>query len=131
MYELLGELKPLHLMQLPRLQNAAALNGWLAEMERLKEWFEETFAVEITLARLQDAIRLLNDERRSLKGLMEVCSLKPSPLSGMDLLKVLHNTGFSIDRRETIELSTNSRRNCKRWPTQASLLLARRPRASC
>lgn len=104
MYELLGELKPLHLMQLPQIQDSAALNGWIAEMERLKERLEETFAVEITHERLQDAIRLLNDERRSLKALMEICSRKPSPLSGMDLLTVLHNTGFSIDRRETITL---------------------------
>jgi benzoyl-CoA reductase/2-hydroxyglutaryl-CoA dehydratase subunit BcrC/BadD/HgdB len=104
MYELLGELKPLHLMQLPQLQNAAALTGWLVEMERLKGRLEETFAVKITPERLRDAIRLLNDERRALKGLMDICSRKPSPLSGMDLLKVLHNTGFSIDRRETIEL---------------------------
>jgi benzoyl-CoA reductase/2-hydroxyglutaryl-CoA dehydratase subunit BcrC/BadD/HgdB len=104
MYELLGELKPLHLMQLPQVQDENALTYWIREMERLKERLEETFGVEITTERLQDAIGLLNEERSSLKGLMDVCSLKPSPISGVDLLTVLHNSGFSIDRRETITL---------------------------
>src|SRR5512139_1947938 len=37
MYELMGELKPIHLMQLPQVQNEAALGYWLKEMSRLKE----------------------------------------------------------------------------------------------
>ncbi|MEZ4599411.1 MAG: double-cubane-cluster-containing anaerobic reductase [Syntrophotaleaceae bacterium] len=104
MYELLGELKPLHLMQLPQVQDEAALTTWIGEMQRLRNRLEETFGVEITPETLREAIRLLNEERRSLKRLMDICSRKPSPFSGMDLLTVLHNTGFSIDRRETIAL---------------------------
>lgn len=104
MYELMGEMKPLHLMQLPQVQDEAALSYWTGEMTRLKTRLEKEFSVEITDEKLLDAIRLANDERRSLKEFQDVCKNKPAPISGMDMLTVLHNRGFSIDKREAIEL---------------------------
>ena len=104
MYELLGELKPLHLMQLPQVQNDAALGYWVDELRRLKSRLEEEFSVEITEEKLRDAIRLLNEERRSLREFQDVCKQVPAPISGMDMLTVLHNRGFSIDKREAIGL---------------------------
>jgi benzoyl-CoA reductase/2-hydroxyglutaryl-CoA dehydratase subunit BcrC/BadD/HgdB len=104
MYELLGEMKPLHLMQLPQVQNEAARTAWTAELVRLKEHLEDFFTVEITEEKLRNAIRLMNEERRSLKDLQDVCKHIPAPISGMDLLTVLHNRGFSIDKQEAIQL---------------------------
>jgi benzoyl-CoA reductase/2-hydroxyglutaryl-CoA dehydratase subunit BcrC/BadD/HgdB len=104
MYELLGELKPLHLMQLPQVQDAAALDYWLVELRRLIRRLEVEFRVEITPERLAAAISLLNEERSSLQALQDVCKRKPAPISGMDLLTVLHNRGFSVDKREAVEL---------------------------
>ena len=104
MYELLGELKPLHLMQLPQVQNEAALDYWLVELHRLIARLEAEFDVEITAAKLSAAILLLNEERRSLQALQDVCMRRPAPISGMDLLTVLHNRGFSVDKREAVEL---------------------------
>jgi benzoyl-CoA reductase/2-hydroxyglutaryl-CoA dehydratase subunit BcrC/BadD/HgdB len=104
MYELLGDLKPLHVMQLPQVQDSAALSYWTVELERLKERLEEAFAVEITEKKLREAIDLMNDERRSLRALQDVCRHVPTPISGLDMLTVLHNRGFSCDKREAIEL---------------------------
>lgn len=104
MYELLSEFKPLHLMQLPQVQDGAALDYWLGEVKRLATRLEQEFGVELTTERLRDAIRLCNDERRSLQALQDVCRLKPAPISGLDLLTVLHNRGFSVDKREAIDL---------------------------
>jgi len=104
MYELLGELKPLHLMQLPQVQDEAALDYWLIELKRLIVRLEAEFETEITPARLTAAILIMNEERRSLKALQDVCMRKPSPISGMDLLTVLHNRGFSVDKREAVQL---------------------------
>jgi benzoyl-CoA reductase/2-hydroxyglutaryl-CoA dehydratase subunit BcrC/BadD/HgdB len=104
MYELLGELKPLHLMQLPQVQDDAAFEYWARELSRLKQRLEEEFAVEITEEKLRDAISLLNDERRSLQELQDVCKHNPAPISGIDMLTVLHNRGFSIDKKEAISL---------------------------
>ncbi len=104
MYELLGELKPMHLMQLPQIQDEGALDYWLVELRRLIAYLEAEFQVEITPEKLASAIALLNEERRSLQALQDVCMRKPSPISGMDLLTVLHNRGFTVDKREAIGL---------------------------
>lgn len=105
MYELLEEFKPVHLLQLPQIQDKeTALDYWLAELNLLKEKLEHTFNVEITEHKLRDAIELLNDERRSLKALQDVCRHKPAPISGIDMLTVLHNRGFALDKRATIKL---------------------------
>lgn len=104
MYELLGELKPMHVMQLPQVQNDAALEYWVGELMRLKHRLEEEFSVEINEEKLRKAIRLLNEERRSLREFQDVCKHNPAPISGMDMLTVLHNRGFSVDKREAIAL---------------------------
>ncbi len=105
MYELLEEFKPVHLLQLPQIQDKdTALNYWLSELNLLKEKLEQTFNVEITEQKLRDAIELLNDERRSLKELQDVCRHKPAPISGIEMLTVLHIRGFALDKRATIKL---------------------------
>ncbi len=105
MYELMEEFKSVHLMQLPQVQNKeSALDYWVKELQRLQAVLEETFGVEITEEKLRGAIELLNDERRSLKALQDVCRHKPAPVSGMEMLTVLHNRGFALDKRETIKL---------------------------
>lgn len=104
MYELMEEFKPVHLLQLPQIQDKeTALNYWLSELNLLKEKLEQTFNVEITEQKLRDAIELLNDERRSLKALQDVCKHKPAPISGIEMLTVLHNRGFALDKRATIQ----------------------------
>ncbi len=104
MYELLGKMKPLHLMQLPQVQDEAALEYWILELKRLMRRLEQEFSVQITPERLASAVVLLNEERRSLKALQDVMKRKPAPISGIDLLTVLHNRGFTVDKREAIDL---------------------------
>lgn len=105
MYELLAELKPLHLLQLPQRQDReSALEYWYNEVKGMKTRLEEQFGVTITDHDLRDAIRLVNDERRSLRELQDMCKIKPSPISGMDLLLVLFMRGFCHDKREAIGL---------------------------
>jgi len=102
MYELLADLKPLHLLQLPQKQDEEALQYWLGEVIKLKERLEAEFSVTITDQNLREAIQLMNEERRSLKELQDVAKLKPSPISGMDLLMALYNRGFSTDKKEVV-----------------------------
>jgi benzoyl-CoA reductase/2-hydroxyglutaryl-CoA dehydratase subunit BcrC/BadD/HgdB len=104
MYELLKEIKPLHLMQLPQVQDEAALEYWLIELKRVMRRLEEEFAVQITEEKLHEAIKLCNDERRSFQALQDVCRRKPSPITGQDMLTVLHNRGFTVDKRHGIDL---------------------------
>jgi benzoyl-CoA reductase/2-hydroxyglutaryl-CoA dehydratase subunit BcrC/BadD/HgdB len=105
MYELLGEMKPLHLLQLPQTQEGdEALAYWRRELERFRQRLEERFGVVIDDGRLREAIRLLNRERRALKALQDVCRATLSPISGLDLLTALHARGFCLDREEAIGL---------------------------
>jgi len=105
MYELLEEFKPVHMLQLPQVQDKqTALNYWLDELNLFKEKLEHTFKVEITEQKLSDAIELINDERRSLKELQDVCRHKPAPISGIEMLTVLHNGSAALDKRANIKL---------------------------
>jgi len=105
MYELLAELKPLHLLQLPQKPAAgSALPYWHNEVKLLKERLEQEFAVTVTDDDLLAAIKLLNAERRALKELQDTAKMKPAPLSGVDMLTVLFNRGFSADKSAAIEL---------------------------
>lgn len=104
MYELLQEYKPLHLLQLPQNQHAEnALPYWHNEVKRLKERLEQEFNVNITDDDLRGAIKLINAERRALKELQDTAKTKPAPLSGVDMLTVLFNRGFSADKQVAIE----------------------------
>ncbi|WP_045576257.1 double-cubane-cluster-containing anaerobic reductase [Desulfosporosinus sp. I2] len=102
MYELLSKIKPLHLLQLPQKQDEEALQYWYGEIIKLKDRLEVELNVTITDQDLREAIQLLNEERRSLKDLQDIAKLKPSPISGVDLLMVLYNRGFSIDKEEAV-----------------------------
>ena len=105
MYELLSELKPLHLLQLPQKQDdEEALQYWYGEVIKMKARLEAEFSVTITDQDLREAIQLMNEERRSLKDLQDIAKLKPSPISGMDLLMALYNRGFSIDKKEVVPM---------------------------
>jgi benzoyl-CoA reductase/2-hydroxyglutaryl-CoA dehydratase subunit BcrC/BadD/HgdB len=101
MYEYLSELKPMHLLQLPQRQDRPQDQSyWLREVETLKERLEEECSVSISDEAMRGAIRLLNEERRSSKDLQDICKIKPSPISGLDLLTVLHMRNFFLDKEE-------------------------------
>lgn len=105
MYELIGQLKPLHLLQLPQKQDdEGALKYWYNEVRKMKERLEDEFAITITDQDLKEAIKLTNEERNSLKKMQDICKIKPSPLSGMDLLMVLFMRGFCSDKKEAIQM---------------------------
>ncbi len=105
MYELLAEYKPLHLLQLPQKQDTGnALTYWYNEVKQLRDRLARDFAVQISDEDLRAAIKLLNAERRALKELQDTAKLKPAPLSGVDMLTVLFNRGFSADKQGAIEM---------------------------
>lgn len=101
MYEYLGKLKPMHVMQLPQSADGErALSWWRDEMILLKERLEREFDTQITDAKLLDAIKMCNEERRSLKRFYQLGALNPPPLTGEQMLSVLYSTGFTIDKQE-------------------------------
>lgn len=105
MFELLAEFRPMHVLQLPQNQDPeTALPYWIHEVRRFKERVEKETGTEISNEKLSAAIRLMNDERRSKKVLMDLAKINPSPLSGMELLTIKFKTGFFMDKKLGINL---------------------------
>ncbi|MHB8171720.1 MAG: double-cubane-cluster-containing anaerobic reductase [Thermincolia bacterium] len=103
MYELMAEIKPLQVLQLPQNQDAeTALPYWYKEIEKLKDRLEKELGVTISKDDLRAAIKLMNRERQALKELQDLSKMKPSPISGMDILTALFNRGFSMDKEAAI-----------------------------
>jgi len=104
MYELLGKIKNVHVMQLPQSQNDEnSKELWYKEVLRLKEKIEQDFGVSITDTGIKKAIRLKNEERKLLKefyGLNKSC---PPPMTGAEQLKVLYGSQFKFDIEEKIQ----------------------------
>ena len=105
MFELLAEFRPMHVLQLPQNQDPeTALPFWCNEINRFKQRLERETGVEITEERLSAAIRLKNKERSARKALMDLSKMKPSPISGMELLTIEYRTGFFMDKEMGIAL---------------------------
>ena len=103
MYELLGEEKNVHILELPRRQNTEEAKAlWRAEIVRLKERVEKDFGVTITEEKLQDAIRRRNKERALLKELYELSVMSPPPISGLRQLQILFGSQFKFNWEEKV-----------------------------
>ncbi len=98
MFELMGRMKPLHLMHLPytaELESAA--RHWHAEILRLKGFLEEKTGVEITPAALNRQIALHNRVRRLLSRFVATCAGQCVPISGRDAMVVMEGWNLSVD----------------------------------
>ena len=111
MYELLSEIKNVHIMQLPQTQNDEnARELWYKEVLLLKEKVEKEFGVVITNEDIRKAIKIKNEERKLLKEFYELSKSCPPPITGTEQLKVLYGSQFKFDYdikikelRETID----------------------------
>lgn len=105
MYELMGKIKPMHIMNLPQTaQGEDALEAWKNEMVKFKNYLEDKFQVQITDEKLRDAIKLMNRERKAMRKLHQLNAHKPAPLSGMDMMLAQWLKGFNIDKEAGIEI---------------------------
>ncbi|MDR0310457.1 MAG: 2-hydroxyacyl-CoA dehydratase family protein [Acidobacteriota bacterium] len=101
MYELLSEIKNVHVMQLPQTQNGeTAKELWRKEVLLLKEKVEKQFGVVITGDDIKKAIRLKNEERGLLKEFYELSKSCPPPITGAEQLKVLYGSQFKFNYEE-------------------------------
>jgi len=105
MYELMGKIKPMHVMNLPQTaKDDDALDIWKNEMVKFKNFLERELELEITDDKLRDAIKLMNRERIAMKRLHELNTHKPAPLTGMDMMLAQWLKGFNVDKEAGIEL---------------------------
>lgn len=100
MFELLGELKPILLLELPQRTDAAyALDFWVSELRRCQTWLEERMGVKIMEEAVRDAIRTMNRERRLIQRLYLFYREDNLPISGLSMHIALLGQVSPVDRQ--------------------------------
>ena len=105
MYEMLGEIKDMCVLQIPQgVDRSYALKLWRNEVRGFIEMIEQKFNVTIT----EDALRSATDYRNRLRAakcrLMELQKQTPPPMGGLALYKFIESTGFNFDWEGTITM---------------------------
>lgn len=111
MYELLGEIKDTYVMRLPHSKNDFSMALWKNELVELVKKLEEKFNVKITEDKIKDAIKVCNEERKTVKEFFNLAKLNPSPIKGSDMHEALYSSNFKFDRQlyiDEIKSLTNS-----------------------
>ena len=126
MFEIMGEMKPVHVMQLPHSQHSqASVDLWVEEVRSLRFKLEEELQVKISDEDIWAAIDVVNRETQAAKALCDLNKSDPPALNGLDLLTVNWSRGFAIDKNELagmLEALTTSLK------TQTSENIAGQPR---
>ena len=87
-FEILGELQPVHVMEVPQMKLEQDRDLWRKEVRRLLARLEELGGVKVDLEGLREAVRLINDKRRALLRLEELRKSDPPVISGRDALLI-------------------------------------------
>lgn len=104
MFELMQDIKPVHVMQLPHLSaTQASFDLWVEEIRRLKTRLEDELGVVITNADIWQAIEVMNQEKQTIKAMFDLNMADPPPLSGMEMLTASWARSFSSQKSEMIE----------------------------
>jgi benzoyl-CoA reductase/2-hydroxyglutaryl-CoA dehydratase subunit BcrC/BadD/HgdB len=87
MFELMGERKPVYLLELPqKSDNQDSFRRWLDELHKFKKALEDTFGVVITNDAIRTAVREMNRERSFRRSLAQLMKSENPPLTGCELL---------------------------------------------
>ena len=114
MYELMGKIKPVHVMNLPQSKDQAlAIDAWTEEVKRAAKFLEDLLHVSITPEKLHDAIVYRNRLRRAIVDLYEVAKIKPSPVSGYELSTVAESADFHFTDDDLIAKIEKTTRDFK------------------
>ncbi|MBI5231315.1 MAG: 2-hydroxyacyl-CoA dehydratase [Coriobacteriales bacterium] len=85
-YELLGQMQPMHVMELPQMKRERDLALWRAEIVELMNRVESMTGSKVTVESMRASIQEVNDKRRALQRIAAARAADPSPISGKDAL---------------------------------------------
>ena len=98
MFELLGELKPVHVLHLPQSRERAyEREGWREECRLLKEHLEELYGITITDDDLREAARRRNRLRAAQLAMFELQAAQPPVMGGVELMSTMFAGTFNFD----------------------------------
>ena len=89
MFELMAESRPLYVLELTQKEkDPDAFEHWVRELRKLKRELESRFGVDITDAKVREAIAVMNRERALRRQLAESMKAANPPLTGRELLRL-------------------------------------------
>lgn len=103
MYEILGQIKDVHILELPNRQSAMGRALWRDEVIKFKEKLERKFGVTITAEKVREEVKIANRNRIAMKKFYELMQLDPPPMAGLNLYDVLYGSSFKFDQEDTVE----------------------------
>ena len=87
-WEILDEIQPTYVMELPQRKGTMDRKLWREEILRFVRKMEEAAGKKLTVGSLKEGIHRVNAKRRALRRLYETRKAVPSPISGKDALLV-------------------------------------------
>ena len=98
MYELLGDIKDVHVMNLPHARGTQwAPKVWREECVALKQDLEQRYDVEITDEKLRDAVRVRNRLRQAICDMYSLQANEPPAMWGVEMMTTLAQNTFNFD----------------------------------
>lgn len=85
-YEILAEDVPMYILDMPQMKRPQDYEKWADELAAFAKKVEEFTGVEITVQRLNDAIKLINERRKAMARVYAARRNKVLPISGRDVL---------------------------------------------
>jgi benzoyl-CoA reductase/2-hydroxyglutaryl-CoA dehydratase subunit BcrC/BadD/HgdB len=102
MYELMAESRPLYVLELPqKVDDPDALQHWLRELHKFRDFLQQRFRMPITDEGLRQAIAAMNRERALRRRLAALMAADSPPLTGRQLLDFKSSiSGIDEDLRQ-------------------------------
>ncbi|MDO4849614.1 MAG: double-cubane-cluster-containing anaerobic reductase [Coriobacteriia bacterium] len=98
MYELLADLKPVHILHLPQSREREYERaGWREECRLLKERLEELYGITITDDDLRAAARRRNRLRAAQLAMFELQAQQPPAMGGVELMSTMFAGTFNFN----------------------------------
>jgi benzoyl-CoA reductase/2-hydroxyglutaryl-CoA dehydratase subunit BcrC/BadD/HgdB len=88
MFEILNQYQPVYVMEVPNKKTKLSRELWLGEVIAFKDVIEKLTGNKLTLPKLTQAIKTVNERRRALQRLYNLRKARPVPISGKDALLV-------------------------------------------
>ncbi|MCE5212215.1 MAG: 2-hydroxyacyl-CoA dehydratase family protein [Deltaproteobacteria bacterium] len=86
MFELISDIKPMHVMDLPQLPDQKeALDHWTAMIKKLKVFLETNFNRKIDDSDVEKEIQATNEKNRLMNTIFDFAALTPTPVSWLEL----------------------------------------------
>lgn len=86
MFEMISDVKPMHVMDLPQCPDQKeALHHWTVMIKKMKAFLETTFDRKITDAEVEKEIQATNEKNRLMHQIFDFAALTPTPVNWLEL----------------------------------------------